>query len=151
LSLFLILTTVRHCRVLDSDVQEALAAWGEQPAAEAAAPRPDARPADGPVTYGPRALPWLASDLHQVTSGDKDRARALVQRYKRAGASEVYMGNVMRSGMVQIAGELIIELPAGEAARKAVQAEHRRVRESVFGGFAPLGGDGDGPVLRMTL
>jgi hypothetical protein len=150
LSLFVILTTVRQCRAIDSDVHDALAQWGAQPAAEIAASEA-AEVADRPVSYGPRALPWLESELHQVSSADKDRVRALVKRYKRAGATEVYMGNIMRSGVVQIAGELIIELPSDEQARAEVIAEHERVLEGSFGGFAPKGQDPDGPVLRMAL
>jgi hypothetical protein len=150
LSLFVILTTVRQCRVVDSDVHDALAQWGVQPTSEIAAPEAD-QAAAGPVEYGPRALPWLESDLHQVSSADKDRVRGLVKRYKRAGATEVYMGNIMRSGVVQIAGELIIELPSEGQARAAVIAEHERVLEGSFGGFAPEGAAPDGPVLRMTL
>jgi hypothetical protein len=150
LSLFVILTTVRHCRAIDSDVHDALAAWGVQPQDEIAAAEPG-EAAGRPATYGPPALPWLASDLHQVSSADKDRVVSLVKRFKRAGATEVYMGNIMRSGVVQIAGELIIELPSDEQARAAVLAEHERVLESSFGGFAPKGADPDGPVLRLTL
>jgi hypothetical protein len=149
ISLFVILTTVRHCRVFDSEVEDALAEWGEQPSQElAGGPRGAAPPADG---YGPPALDWMESELHQFSSGDKDRARSVARRYKKAGAVQVYVGSIVQSGPIHFAGELIVELPTDPVARKAVLAEHQRVLEASFGGFAPAASDPGGPVLRVTL
>jgi hypothetical protein len=149
ISLFVILTTVRQCSVVDSGIEDALAEWGVQPS-EPLAPgvQRESAPAGG---YGPPALQWMESELHQFSSGDKDRARSVARRYKKAGAVEVYVGSIMQSGPLHFAGELIVELPHDPGARSAVLAEHQRVLESSFGGFAPRASDPGGPVLRVTL
>lgn len=149
LSLFVILTTVRHCRVFDSGIEDALAGWGEQPGQELTGGARGAVPAAG--GYGPPAFDWMESELHQFSSGDKDRARLVARRYKKAGAVQVYVGSIVQSGPIHFAGELIVELPTDPVARKAVLAEHQRVLEASFGGFAPAASDPGGPVLRVTL
>ncbi len=149
ISLFVILTTVRQCRVIDSGIEDALAEWGEQPSEP---PTPGVHRGSPPAGgYGPPALQWMESELHQFSSGDKDRARSVARRYKKAGAVEVYVGSIMQSGALHFAGELIVELPRDPGARSAVLAEHQRVLESSFGGFAPRTSDPGGPVLRVTL
>ena len=149
ISLFVILTTARHCSVIDSGIEDAMAEWGEQPSEPLTTGVQRPPPVAG--GYGPPALEWLESELHQFSSGDKDRARSVARRYKKAGAVEVYVGSIMQSGPLHFAGELIVELPRDPIARRAVLAEHQRVLESSFGGFAPRASDPGGPVLHVTL
>jgi hypothetical protein len=149
-SLFVILATLRQCRAFDSDVERALAQWDHRASSEMAETGSNSREGGRPSNYGPVAGEWLESDLHQCSSGDKDRARSLVDRYKAAGAVEVYIGGIVRSGPIQIAGELIVELPSDPGQRKSVLAEHRRVLDAAFGGFAN-DSDPGGPVLRVTI
>jgi hypothetical protein len=147
LALFLMYAALRSA--FDGGVKEALAEWSA-PASTVPAPAVarEPRPVGG---YGPRALEWMESDLHQFTSGDKDAVGNKVRAYKAAGAIEVYVGTLMRSGPAELAGELIIELPSDPQGRKAVLAEHQRVLDASFGGFAPKVEDQDAAVLRVTL
>lgn len=151
LSLFMIVTALRSA--LDSDVNEARAAWNDSPGSERTSETvfaPPRRPSSG-VKHGPRALEWMSSNLHQFTNPDKDAVRSRVNAYLAAGAVDVYVGNIVRSGPVQIAGELIVELPGDPTQRKAVLAEHQRVISATFGGFAARLEDPGGAVLRVTL
>ncbi len=140
-SLFLMLTSIRHCHVMPTDVEDALAAWNA----------PGSSTAAGAAALGPIALDWFASDLHQVTNGDKDRARSIAERLKAAGAVEVYVGSIMKVGAVQMAGELLVELPHDEAKRKAVLDEHALLLAATFGGIPVAPQVPDGSVLRVAL
>jgi hypothetical protein len=101
--------------------------------------------------YGPVAAAWLEPDLHQFTNGDKDRVRELVQRFEDAGAVGVYVGHITRSGVVQIGGELVVQLPDASDKRKAVLAEYQRFLQGTFGDFAAAPSDPGGEVLRVAL
>ncbi|MDD9936337.1 MAG: hypothetical protein OXT09_22185, partial [Myxococcales bacterium] len=100
-----------------------------------------------PIDRGPPALKWLESELHQVSSGDKDGVRALVKKLKRAGALEVYMGRVMRNGPLHLCGELIVELPDDRARRQSVLRAYAEYRAAygVLGGVA----EPEGRYLRV--
>ncbi len=147
IAFFIILTTVRHCRMFDREVQKALARW-ETPPASGGSPSGVAAAADW---AGPVASEWMESDLHQFTNGDKDRVQDLVRRLLRAGARQVRVGHIMRSGVVQIGGELIVELPEDSDKRKAVLAEYDRFQQGTFGGMAAPAKDPSGNVLRVAL
>lgn len=140
-SLFLLLTSVRHCHLMPTDVEDALAQWNA----------PASGVASGVAALGPIALDWLESDLHQVTNGDKDRARGIAERLKAAGAVEVYVGQIMNAGSIQLAGELLVELPQDEAKRKAVLEEHAELMSGDFSGIAIAPQDAEGSVLRVTF
>jgi hypothetical protein len=148
-SLFVCVSALRHA--LDSDITRAIAAWGDAPLAERYAPpsaairNPRSRRAPGPP-----ALEWMQSDLHYFTNPDKDAVRRRVEAYKAAGAIEVYIGNVMQSGPMHIADELLVELPDDEDQRSAIMAEYERSLHSSFGGFAPQRNKPVGSILRVA-
>ncbi|HMJ10596.1 MAG TPA: hypothetical protein VK524_04270 [Polyangiaceae bacterium] len=147
LSLFVILTTVRHCRSFETGVEQTLARWN-QPGEHGGVPANGAA-ADG--AYGPDALAWLEPDLHLVSSGDKDRVRTLARNFLAAGAAGVFVGTISPMGMTQVAGELIVQLPADPAARKAVLDVHDQFLASSFGGVAVAGAKPEGDLLHITL
>jgi hypothetical protein len=153
LSMFMVLAMARHCRAFDSDVEEQLAAWGEQPAATLGAAGSEGASAQlgRPKELGPPAAEWLESDLHQVSSADKDAVRGLVQRMKQAGALEVYVGNVMRSGPMQIAGEIVVALPKDKERRERVLDAYQRHLDAAFSGAAGDRPDPGGDYLRIRL
>jgi hypothetical protein len=93
----------------------------------------------------------MESDLHQFTNGDKDRVSGLVDQFNRAGARSVRIGHITRSGMVQIGGELIVELPDDPAPRKAVLQVYQTFLQSTFGGLASEPHDPGGQLLRVAL
>jgi hypothetical protein len=101
--------------------------------------------------HGPDAAQWLEPELHQVNGGDKDRVRGLVQRFIMTGAVGVHVGHISHSGALQIAGELIVELPDDAAGRKAVLAEYQRFLEATFPGLAVAASDPGGDLLRVAL
>lgn len=149
LSLFVIVTTARHCRAIETGVDDALARWG-QPVEGAPGAAAGARQTV-PGAIGPPALAWLASDLHIVSNGDKDRIVGLAQRLEHAGAAGVYVGAISSTGMVQIAGELIVQLPADPDRRKAVLEVHDKFLAAAFSGLQVAGNAPQGDVLRITL
>jgi hypothetical protein len=89
--------------------------------------------------------------MHQVTSGDKDRARGIAERLKAAGAVEVYVGQIMKTGSMQLASELLVELPHDEAKRKAVLDEHAELMSGELSGINIAPQDAEGSVLRVTF
>lgn len=104
-ALFLGLMAVRHCKPLGSDVERELASWV------------------GPGGGGARGLPaldWMRIEKHQFVVVDKDRVSALVRELKGAGATEVYVTDVVRSGPLSIARTLLVELPTTSDERKKV-------------------------------
>lgn len=152
-ALFVIVGALRQCRAVDDDVEEALAKWEVRPSASPGAgddalAAPGAEPSHAPL--GPVALDWLRSDLNQVSNGDKDRVRGLAQRFTDAGALGVYVGTISDSGMIKIAGELLVVLPTDPTRRAAVLAVHDGFLRATFGGFAPPS-DPKSNVLRVTL
>ncbi|MFI5306949.1 MAG: hypothetical protein ACHQ53_06345 [Polyangiales bacterium] len=147
---FMILGMLRHCRTFDTEVDKALSSWGEPSASES---HTASEPA-GPATLDPKApvaSEWMESDLHQFSNGDKDRVRDLVRRFMRAGAVEVRVGHISRSGMVEIGSELIVLLPHDPGDRKAVLTEYDRFLQSTFGGLAATPKDTGASVLRVAL
>ena len=147
LSLFVIVTTARHCHAIETGVDDALARWtgpGTSASEHASAPGVD-------TSLGPAALPWLEPDLHLVSNGDKDRVRGLAQRFTAAGALGVYVGTITKMGMTEVAGELIVQLPADPATRKAVLTVYDDFLASSFGGVAVAGAEPTGDLLRVTL
>jgi hypothetical protein len=147
LSLFVIVTTARHCRSFETGVDDALARWNQRGAHHGA--RAAAGEASG--AHGPSALAWLEPDLHLVSSGDKDRVRSLARRFEAAGAAGVFVGTISTMGMTKVAGELIVQLPADPAARKAVLDVYDQFLAASFGGVAVAGAEPQGDVLRITL
>jgi hypothetical protein len=102
-------------------------------------------------SYGPVAAQWSESDLHQFTNGDKDRVRQLVRRFEDAGAVGVYVGHITQSGVVQVGGELVVQLPDAADKRGAVLAEYQRFLQGTFGDFVAAPTDPGGEVLRVAL
>jgi len=150
-SLFLVFSTVRHCRAVDRDIDRALAGW-EAPSPDSAERPPEGAGANAELdAAAPIASEWVKSDLHQFGNGDKDRVTALVHRFIAAGAVQVRIGHIMRSGLVQIGNELLIELPSDADKRKAILAEYDRFMQSTFGSFAAKAKDPGGRMLRVTL
>jgi hypothetical protein len=145
LSLFVILNTAR--RAFETGVDDALARWSA-PATVATASAAGAQ-ANG--AHGPDALTWLEPDLHLVSSGDKDRVRALAGRFVAAGAPGVFVGTISSMGMTKVAGELIVQLPAEPTARKAVLDVYDQFLAASFGGVAVGGAEPEGDVLRITF
>jgi hypothetical protein len=152
LSLFVIVTTVRHIRAFDSDVEKVLASWGERkPPPEPVAPaKPDDND-DAHPELGPPALAWMESDYHQFSNGDKDRVRALCDKFIAAGASELHVGTITTVGTTQIAGELIVQLPADEVAKKAALDVYQQYLQATFGGSAPPAVAPEGDLLHVTF
>ena len=150
--LFVMIVALRHCHVFDRDVDRALAQWGS---ALAPSPRREpgaqARAATGNEALGPIAHDWMESELHVFTNGDKDRVRNLIQRLDEAGAAEVRVAHIMRNGMVQIAAELVVVLPADQAKRKAVFGEYEKFLRGTFGDFVAAPKDDGTDVLRIAL
>jgi len=149
-ALFLLLGSVRHCRRFDREVDKELATWAEPSARESA----EASTLGSSAALDPRApvaSEWMESDLHQFSNGDKDRVRSLVNRFSRAGAVDVRVGHITRSGMVQIGSELIVLLPDDPEARKAVLAEYDKFLQSAFAGLAATHRDTGQKVLHVVL
>jgi hypothetical protein len=152
MALFLFVVAVRQLGGGD-DVQRELATWDEaiEDTEVGDAPEPTAeelqesmrrqrsehlaRAADEKIEPGPPALRWLESDRNQVSSGDKDGVRALAGSLKRAGAVEVYVGRVDRSGFGQVCGELVVEMPEDASKRQAVLKAYTEYRRGKAGGF----------------
>jgi hypothetical protein len=150
-ALFVIIGALRQCRALDSDVEKALARWESRPslgAGEGTHVTPGA--ATSRDALGPIALDWMRSDMNQFTNGDKDRVRGLAQRFKEAGAVEVYVGTISDAGMIKVAGELLVVMPTDPTRRAAVVAVHEGFLRATFGAFAPRS-DATVDVLRVTL
>jgi hypothetical protein len=148
-SLLMLAAAVRRCSAVDEVVHKALARFGHhrsssEPAVGFASPQQAG-------SYGPAAEAWLESDLHQFTNGDKERVSDLVHRFESAGALEVHVGHITRSGMLDIAGELIVELPDDADKRKALLAEYQRFLQGTFGDLVARPHDPEGPVLRVAL
>jgi hypothetical protein len=101
--------------------------------------------------YGPDAVKWLEPELHQVIGGDKDRVRSLAQRFAHAGAVGVHVGRITQSSVLQIAGELVVELPDDADKRKAVLDEYQRFLQGTFAGVAVAPSDPGGDLLRVAL
>jgi hypothetical protein len=154
LALFLIVGTLRQCRAVNDDVEQALARWEVRPSAQGGSLERSAAAHAGAamprIALGPVASEWLKADLHQVASGDKDHARGLVERFKAAGAVEVFVGTISDLGMTKVAGELLVQLPADTARWPAVLEVHQHMLRVTFGGMAPPSRP-DGDVLRVTL
>jgi hypothetical protein len=151
-SLFLIVLAVRHAPVFNRRVERAFVQFAEGAAQDSESARAGDDPSGAHAnTTGPDAAAWMQSDLHQFTDGDKDRVSSLVDRFNRAGARAVRVGHIMRSGMVQIGGELIVELPDEPAPRKAVLQVYQTFLQSTFGGLASEPPDPGGQVLRVAL
>ena len=150
LSLFVIVTTVRHIRALDSEVEKVLAGWGERrpPPEPVVVPKGDE---NAHPELGPPALEWMESDYHQFSNGDKDRVRGLVDKFVAAGAPEIHVGTITTVGMTQIAGELIVQLPADEVAHKAVLDVYEQYLQATFGGSAPPHAAPEGDQLHVTF
>lgn len=156
LSLFVIVTTVRHIRAFDEDVEKVLVSWGErkpppEPAAPAKADENENENDNAHPELGPPAVAWMESDYHQFSNGDKDRVRGLCDKFIAAGASELHVGTISTVGMTQIAGELIVQLPADEAARKAALDVYDQYMQAAFGGSAPPSTPPEGEQLHVTF
>jgi hypothetical protein len=145
LSLFVIVTTARHCRALETGVDDALAGWGQR-AEDTGSGTGEAASGDAPA-----ALIWLASDLNTVSNGDEDRVRGLVQRLAQAGAVDVYIGKITQMGMAQIAHELVVDLPADPERRRAVIDVYDKYMSVTFGGIDVATAVPTGDKLRITL
>ena len=123
--LFVMIAAVRHCRVLDRDVDRALSARPNQPRASGDEPARKHQPAGGDEALGPIAHDWMESDLHVFTNGDKDRVSNLIRRLDEAARSRCASQNhAQRHGADR-----------GRAGRRAArrcgqaQGRARRVRE----------------------
>jgi hypothetical protein len=149
LSLFVIVTTVRHCRALETGVDDARARWGQPTEAAPGAPVGASETAN--AALGPPARAWFASDLHIVGNGDKDRVVGLAQRLEQAGAAGVYVGAITSMGMVQVAGELVVQLPVDSDKRKAVLEVYDKFLAADFAGLDVAGNTPQSGVLRITL
>ena len=147
LSLFVIATTVGHCRAIETGVDDALARWGPRSGQGLAG--------DAASTYAsklePSAITWLASDTNTVSNGDEDRVRGLVQRLDAAGAEDVYIGNITTVGMAQIANELVVDLPSDAKKRRAVLEVYDQFMSATFGGVKVAGAAPTDNKLRITL
>jgi hypothetical protein len=151
-SLFVIVTTVRHIRAFDEDVEKVLASWGERkPPPEPVVPVKADENDNAHPELGPPAVAWMESDYHQFSNGDKDRVRGLCDKFSAAGASELHVGTITTVGMTQIAGELIVQLPADEVARKTVLDVYDQYLQATFGGSAPPSTAPEGDQLHVTF
>lgn len=151
--LFVMIAALRHSRLFDREVDRALAQWGSGTAAAPAEDEParEHESATGNEALGPIAHDWVESELHVFTNGDKDRVRNLIQRLDQAGATEVHVAKIMRNGMVQIAAELVVLLPADQTKRKAVFGEYEKFLRGTFGDFVAAPKDDGTDVLRIAL
>lgn len=150
-SLFVIVATVRHVRVFDRAVDQALASWNDPASGEPTTTSQAPKPTLDLDNTGPDALSWMDSDLHQFTDGDKDRVRDLVRRFRASGARAVRVNRIMHSGAVQIAAELVVTMPEERAARNAVLGEYHHFLQGTFGEFAAAPQDPGGDLLRVAL
>jgi hypothetical protein len=148
-SLFVIVGTLRQCRALNDDIEQALARWEMRPSAHAGS-SPRSSTTASPEALGPLASEWLRSDLHQVAGGDKDRVRGFVQRLEAAGAITIHVGTITDLGMTRIAGELLVVLPTEATRRAAVLEVHQSMLRATYGQFAPQS-QPEGELLRVTL
>jgi phospholipase/lecithinase/hemolysin len=144
-----IVGTLRQCRALNDDIEQALARWEMRPSAHAGS-SPRSSTTASPEALGPLASEWLRSDLHQVAGGDKDRVRGFVQRLEAAGAITIHVGTITDLGMTRIAGELLVVLHTEATRRAAVLEVHQSMLRATYGQFAPQS-QAEGELLRVTL
>jgi hypothetical protein len=146
LSLFVIVWSARRYSSSDFGIGRVLARWrnlsvSSSPTVRSLAPRDESAEAET----------WLEPEENQIASGDKDRARLWIARFREAGALGVHIGQIQRKGTVRTAAELVVTLPHDYEARRRVLHAYREYLEATFGGIAAEVHDPTDDQLHVAL